>query len=76
MEKKVYNVHVHYDVCFSYEVVAEDEDEAMEIAESKAETEDSSEGDWDRVESCITSEREVNEETDKDLLDEYNGEEE
>lgn len=76
MEKKVYNVHVHYDVCFSYEVVAESEDEAMEIAESKAENESPSEGYWDRVESCITSEREVNEETDKDLLDDYNGEEE
>lgn len=45
----VFNVNVHYDVCFSYNIEAEDEDEAREIAERMAEND--SDGEWDFTET-------------------------
>lgn len=52
---KRYTVNVHYDVVVSVEVCAESEDEAMELAELKAEDTPIEMADSiERTESCIT----------------------
>lgn len=56
MEKKVYNVSVHYDVCFNYNIEAEDEEEARNIADEMSSTESSTLADWSYTESCTNSE--------------------
>lgn len=47
----VFNVNVHYDVCFSYNIDAENEDEARSIAERMSESADTCEAEWDFTET-------------------------
>lgn len=59
----VFNVNVHYDVCFSYNIEAEDEDEARKIAKRMAENDDN--GEWDFTE---TNSYEYDEEEGKNVV--------
>lgn len=56
MEKKIWTINVHYDVCFSYAIKAESEEEAQEIAEDLAKNEDGGNAEWDFIESCTCDE--------------------
>lgn len=56
---KKYGVNVHYDAVISVEVEAESEDEALELAERKAETVSLEDADVVGIQKCITFEEEV-----------------
>ena len=52
--KKKYYVNVHYDAVLTAEVVAESEEEALELAERQTETLSLEDAEIAGVESCVT----------------------
>lgn len=56
---KKYGVNVHYDAVISVEVEAESGDEALELAEEKAETMSLEGADVVGLQKCITFEEEI-----------------
>lgn len=57
--KKKYYVNVHYDVVLQAEVIAESEEQAMELAKQQTETTSLEDGDVVDVKSCITATDEI-----------------
>lgn len=56
---KKYGVNVHYDAVIRVEVEAETENEALELAEEKAETVSLEDADVVGIQKCITFEEEI-----------------
>lgn len=55
MAKKKYFVNVHYDYFVSVEVMAESQEEALELAKSKADDTEMSEMQYcDFIDACVT----------------------
>lgn len=57
--KKKYTVNVHYDAVLTTEVVAESEEEALDLAEQATETMPLEDADVVGVQSCVTWEEEI-----------------